>query len=62
MPLTNQLQPSTSKTDKKILRLFKKILEHKKASALISETEVIFRYPKSVINEKNAAPDTLMRR
>lgn len=57
LPLTNQLQPSTSKTDKKLLRFFKKNLEHKKASALISEAEVIFRYPKSVINAKTAAPD-----
>ena len=57
LPLTNQLQPSTSKTDKKLLRFFKKILGHKKASAPISEAEVIFRYPKSVINAKTAAPD-----
>ena len=57
LPLTNQLQPSTSKTDKKLLRFFKKILEHKKASASTLETEVIFRYTKSVINAKTAAPD-----
>ena len=30
LPLTNQLQPSTSKTDKKLLRFFKKFLDIKK--------------------------------
>lgn len=53
----NQLQPSTSKTDKKLLRFFKKFWNIKKASASTLETEVIFRYTKSVINAKTAAPD-----
>ena len=57
LPLTNQLQPSTSKTDKKLLRFFKKFWNIKKASASTLETEVIFRYTKSVINAKTAAPD-----
>ena len=59
MPLSLRFmqQPSTSKTDKKLLRFFKKILGHKKASASTSETEVIFRYAKSFINAKTAAPD-----
>ena len=57
LPLTNQLQPSTSKTDKKLLRFFKKFWNIKKASASTLETEVIFQYTKSVINAKTAAPD-----
>ena len=57
LPLTNQLQPSTSKTDKKLLRFFKKFWNIKKASASTLETEVIFQYTKSVVNAKTAAPD-----
>ena len=57
LPLTNQLQPSTSKTDKKLLRFFKKFCNIKKASACTLEREVIFQYTKSVINAKTAAPD-----
>ena len=57
LPLTNQLQPSTSKTDKKLLKFFKKVWDIKKASASTLETEVIFRYAKSFINAKTAAPD-----
>ena len=57
LPLTNQLQPSTSKTDKKLLRFFKKFWDIKKASASTLETEVIFQYTKSVVNAKTAAPD-----
>ena len=53
----NQLQPSTSKTDKKLLRFFKKFWNIKKASASTLETEVIFQYTKSVVNAKTAAPD-----
>ena len=53
LPLTNQLQPSTSKTDE----IFQKIFRHKKASASTLETEAIFQYTKSVINAKTAAPD-----
>ena len=56
-PLTNQLQPSTSKTDKKLLRFFKKFGDIKKASASTLETEAFFQYTKSVINAKTAAPD-----
>ncbi len=57
LPLTNQLQPSTSKTDKKTFEIFQKIFGHKKASASTLETESIFQYTKSVINAKTAAPD-----
>ena len=57
LPLTNQLQPSTSKTDKKLLRFFKKFLDIKKPLLPHWKQRAIFQYTKSVINAKTAAPD-----